>query len=193
MSSDNRINTSIVILFLLFVIYITKKIAVKLNDKGCMSNAFTFLIVLAIFSIFLSGTIICIKNLYGYSVGKKYIGTIVSYSSYEQDYTDSEKRRRKQTYYIPTLKIIDKKNNIIQLESATHRSSVPVIGSKVEVVYIENDSKFLENNGSTYFLTFIGFIFSVIFGFLSYVIILYAFNLNELLYKISFLRRFYNK
>ncbi|MFK7113999.1 hypothetical protein V3468_06045 [Flavobacterium oreochromis] len=191
MSSDNKINSTIVILFLLFVIYITKKIAVKLNDKGCISNTFTFLIVLAIFSIFLSGTIIWSKSLYKYSLGKKYIATIVSYSSYEEDYTDSEKRRRKRTFYIPTLKIIDKNHNVIQLESATHRSSVPVIGSKVDVVYIENDSTFLENNGSTYFLTFIGFIFSVIFGFLSYVIILYAFNLNELLYKISFLRRFF--
>lgn len=190
MTVDNKINTTIFILFLLFVIYITKKIAIKLNDKGCLSNTFTFLIVLAVFSIFLSGTIIWTRNLYAYYVGEKYIATIVSYSSYEQDYTDNEKRRRKHTFYVPTLKIIDKKNNVIQLESSTHRSSTPIIGSKVNVVYIEKDSKFLENNGSTYFLTFIGFVFSTIFGFLSYIIILYAFNLNELLYKISFLRRF---
>lgn len=190
MTPENKINITIFILFLLFVIYITKKIAIKLNDKGCISNTFTFLIVLAVFSIFLSGTIIWTRNLYEYYVGEKYIATTVSYSSYEQDYTDNEKRRRKHTFYVPTLKIIDKNNNVIQLESSTHRSSTPIIGSKVNVVYIEKDSKFLENNGSTYFLTFISFVFSAIFGFLSYIIILYAFNLNELLYKIPFLRRF---
>lgn len=191
MTQDNKINITIFILFLLFVIYITKKIALKLNDKGCMSNTFTFLIVLAVFSIFLSGTIIWTRNVYEYYVGKKYTATIVNYSSYEQDYTDNEKRRRKHTFYVPTLKIIDENNTIVQLESSTHRASAPIIGSKVNVVYIENDSKFLENNGSTYFLTFIAFVFSAIFGFLFCIIILYAFNLNELLYKISFLRRFF--
>ncbi|GAA4758351.1 MULTISPECIES: hypothetical protein [Flavobacterium] len=178
----------LIIILILFSVFISLKISKRLEDKGCLSISFTFILFLSVISIFVSTFYMSVDSLKTYFYGDSYSAKIVNYKTNKERQESTDGRYRFKTLHITIFKFDDKYGDEKVLESVTHSGSIPEVGKTVKVSYFEGSETVLEHNFKTYFLLFIGFLFSIIFGFISITLIKYTFGYSVQSFKSVFVK-----
>lgn len=180
-----------VISIFIFVVFLTLKIIKKVEDSGFFAFSFIYLLVFSVISIFLSTLYITTQSLNKYITGERIEGKIIGFKSYEKEYKDSNNNNTTTTIYIPIIKFTNNSNDVLKLESTTHSSDIPEIGKNVFISYNRGDSSVLEQSLTTFFLFLGGFVFAVIFGFLTIGILKYSFGYSLDSFKNQFVKGFF--
>ena len=167
------LNVFLSILYVICILFLSYKINKRIGEKGCLTNAFAFITVFSVLSLFL-GSLYIVENLSShYFKGKIYKAKVIKTESY----TESErvdKRTKTLKYYTPIFQFVDEEKNVLRLKSSTSGTDSPIIGSEREIIYIKGSNSVLENDILSIFFLLFTLIATTILGFISISVIQYA-------------------
>jgi len=164
---------AIVLIAAIFLCYMISK---RLKDGGCVSIGFTFLLTISVISIFAGSLVGTITTSHTYFYGDVYEAKIISYRSYREKYRDSDDKYRYHNMNVPMYQFTDNKGTLLKIESDEHSSDVPVLGQTETISYNASTGSVVPKTFSTFGLILLGFLFSLVFGFLLTALIFYAFG-----------------